>query len=229
MSDSNQKRRLWLVVLVVVALVAVVGQAAYLFYLQRQVVGALNGVYGELAASPELNALLDLNASLPQASAPGDENAPAPPPAKLDESLKSLQGLLGPDSSGTIQQLLDMTRQLADTYDAASGVAPTPQPKPAEQKPEAVYVPNVTLAETSDSYRLDMDFGKVDITNLTAAAKDQTIHVEGNATGGALHPDAQQPFKGSFSLNTPIDPDTLTMANSGSVYTVIVKKKAVVT
>jgi len=227
MSDANQKRRLWLVVLVMVALLAVAGQAAYLYYLQRQVVGALNGVYGELAASPELNALLDLNASLPQASAPGDENAPAP--AKLDESLKSLQGLLGPDSNGTIQQLLDMTRQMAETYDAASGVEPTPQPQSAERKLDAVYMPNVTLAETPNGYRLDMDFGMVNITSLTAAAKDQTIHVEGNATGRDLHSDARQPFKGSFSLNAPIDPDSLTMANAGSVYTVTVNKKAVAT
>ncbi len=241
MSDEKRKGRPWLAVLVIVALAVVVGQAAYLFYLQRNVVTALNGVYGELANSPELNALLDVNAALPQAQTPSnhgpDESTPAAPAPDLDRSLKNLQGLLGPDSSGTVQQLLDMVRQLSGTYDSASGVTPAPQQPsapagkqpPAERTAEAVHVPDVSISETPDSYRLEMDFGKVNVSSLTAAAKNQTIQIEGNTSGATKNADTQQPFKGSFSLNAPIDPDSLTMANAGSVYTVIVKKKAVVT
>jgi len=228
--ERKRIRRPWLTALIVLVLAVVMGQAAYLFYIQRQVVTTLNGVYGELAASPELNALLDLNAALPNEPAtgePNDEAASAPPPADLDKSLKDLEGLLGPNSSGAIKQLMDMTRQLAESYDAASGVAPAPQPKKSEPAAATAPMPDIALSETDEDYRLEMNFGNVTITHLAASAEEQIVRVEGNVAGKTRR--STTPFMWSISLNEPIDPDSLTLANDGNVYTVTVSKKPLVT
>lgn len=224
MSDETKKRRPWLTAIVVLTLVVVAGQAAYLFYVQQRVMTALNGVYGELSASPELNALLDLNATLPSGDDIGKADSPSPSKADVNESLKNLQEMLGPNSSGSVQQLLDMTKQLAQSYGAASSdMQRTPQP---QTKPDiAVQLPDITLAETGDTYRLEMDFGSAPIDHLTAEADDQTVHITGAASNRHRRTEAGRPFTWAVSLNSPIEPDSLTLASEGNSYTVVVKKK----
>ncbi len=229
MSEEKRRRHPWLTVLVVLTFAFVAAQAAYLFYVQQRVMTALNGVYGELSESPELNALLDLNAALPEAQAPVGEEGKSVTQPNLDESLKNLEGLLGPNSSGAVQQLLDMTKQLAKSYDDASGVTPPAPARSVETpNPATLRLPRVALVETADAYRLEVNFGTVDIAHLTAEVKDQTVLLNGAASDHPRRPDASQPFEWSVALNDPIDPDSLTLASEGNVYTLIVKKRTTV-
>ncbi|MCL4692862.1 MAG: hypothetical protein KJ060_10180 [Candidatus Hydrogenedentes bacterium] len=229
MSEEKRKHRPWLTVLVALTFAFVATQAAHLFYVQQRVMTALNGVYGELSESPELNALLDLNAALPDSQVPVGEAGASVTQPNLDESIKNLEGLLGPGSSGTVQQLLDMTKQLAKSYDDASGVtSPAPERSVESPKPAALRLPRVALAETADTYSVEVDFGSVDIAHLTAEVKNQTVHLNGAASEHLRQPDASQPFDWSVALNDPIDLDSLTLASEGNVYTLIVKKRTTV-